>query len=86
MTDKCFRFSDQNEMIDVLSPLGMIDENGDGEQIVVSNPPYYASWVLGEIVGYSGWHLNIRQIDPNFDLSAIDPYQVYPQDPVCKWA
>lgn len=46
----------------------------------------YAAWVVGEISGIDGYHLNVRLIDENFDLSSLQPYLVIPKNPICTWA
>lgn len=84
--DLFFRFADQTEMLAALEPLGMTYLNQIGVMHLSQGSEQYAAWEVGEIPEYSGWHLNVRQIDPEFDLSSLTQYEVYPSKPVCVWA
>ena len=86
MIDLYLRFADQAEMLSVLEPLGMTYTDDEGVVKVSQGGHQYAAWEVGEILGYTGWHVNIRQIDMEMDLSSFDPYRVYPPYPVCVWA
>lgn len=86
MIDLYLRFADQAEMLSVLEPLGMTYTDDEGNVQVSQGGHQYALWEIGEILGYTGWHVNIRQIDMEMDLSSLDPYRVYPPYPVCVWA
>ena len=82
MIDTFYKFTDEAEMLDVLSANGMTytDDNG----IHVSQGGHnYAAWVVGELQGYTGYHLNVRNID--YDLTALEPYLVNPQQPKVIW-
>ena len=86
MIDLYLRFADQAEMLSVLEPLGMTYTDDEGVVKVSQGGHQYALWEVGEILGYTGWHVNIRQIDMEMDLSALEPFRVYPPYPVCVWA
>ena len=86
MIDLYLRFANQAEMLSVLEPLGMTYTDDEGVVKVSQGGHQYALWEVGEILGYTGWHVNIRQIDMEMDLSSLDPYRVYPPYPVCVWA
>ena len=86
MIDLYLRFADQAEMLSVLEPLGMTYTDDEGVVKVNQGGHQYALWEVGEILGYTGWHVNIRQIDMELDLSALEPFRVYPPYPVCVWA
>lgn len=79
-------------MLGALRPLGMTyltestDEGMDRIERVSQGSHQYALWEVGEIPGKDGWHVNLRVIDPNFDVSSLESYRVYPQQPVCIWA
>ena len=86
MLDLYYRFIDQSEMFTLLEPLRMVSYSDDGVPQLIEGNHQYAAWQVGEIAGYDGWHLNVRQIDPEFDLSTIQDYRVYPSSPSCIWA
>ena len=86
MIDLYLRFADQAEMLSVLEPLGMTYTDDEGVVKVSQGGHQYSAWEVGTIEGRDGWHLNIRQIDMEMDLSSLDPYRVYPPYPVCVWA
>lgn len=86
MIDLFYKFPDQAVMLEALQPLGMVSANEEGLPVVSEGSHQYALWQVGEIAGLEGWHVNIRQIDMEMDLSSLDKYQVYPQQPVCVWA
>ena len=33
-----------------------------------------------------GWHVNLRVVDPEFDVSSLEVFCIHPQQPVCIWA
>ncbi len=89
MKDYFYRFDDRAAMLAALEPLGMVywPEPVDGEiqePQVVEGTHQYAAWEVGEIQGYTGWHLNVRNID--YDLTSLDIYEVYPPNPKVVWA
>jgi hypothetical protein len=86
MTDNYYKFTDEQAMLDALRPLGMTYVDDEGNTQVSQGSHQYAAWVVGIIPPYEGYHLNVRQIDPEFDLSSLEPFTVYPPDPVCVWA
>ena len=86
MMDLFLRFADQAEMLFVLEPLGMTYTDDEGIVQVSQGGHQYALWEVGTIEGRDGWHLNVRQIDMELDLSALEPFRVYPPYPVCVWA
>lgn len=86
MIDFYYRFLDQSEMFTLLEPLGMVSYSDAGSPQLIEGNHQYAAWQVGEIAGYDGWHLNVRQIDPEFDLSSLTAYEVHPTQPVCVWA
>jgi hypothetical protein len=57
-----------------------------GVEHVSQGSHQYALWEVGEIIGVDGWHINLRIIDVNFDVSGLEAYVVEPQNPVCVWA
>ena len=46
----------------------------------------YAAHEVGLIDGVEGWHLNLRVVDPEFDVSSLEQYAVSPRNPKCTWA
>lgn len=82
MSDHYYAFPDQATMYVQLEPLGMVQEG----QVVQANHQY-ATWQVGLIApDPTAWHLNVRLIDEDFDLSSLEPWAVYPPNPICVWA
>jgi hypothetical protein len=46
----------------------------------------YAAHEVGLIDGVEGWHYNLRVVDPEFDVSSLEQYQVFPRNPRCVFA
>jgi hypothetical protein len=86
MTDNYYKFLDEQAMLDALRPLGMTYTDDEGNTQVSQGSHQYAAWVVGTIANYEGYHLNVRQIDPDFDLSSLDMNEVHPADPRVIWA
>ena len=85
MTDHYFRFPDQATMLSALRPLGMTYTTDDVE-MVSQGGHQYATWTVGEIEGIEGFHLNVRVVDPEFDVSSLAEFEVIPTNPRCIWA
>lgn len=71
MVDLYLRFNNQQEMLTVLQPLGMTYTDEEGVEQVSQGNHQYALWQVGTIPQYTGWHVNIRQIDMEMDLSPL---------------
>lgn len=96
--DLYLKFPDPAAMLDALRPLGMtyfatqepqIDPETDhpeGEERVIQGSHSFALWEVGSIEGVDGWHVNLRVIDPEFDVSSLEPFVVHPTSPLCVWA
>ena len=85
MKDYYLRFPNQATMLSALRPLGMTYTTDDVE-MVSQGGHQYACHEVGEISGVEGYHLNLRVVDPEFDVSALDEYAVQPRNPKCVWA
>ena len=85
MTDLFLRFDTQQDMMTTFRGLGLTYTDDDIEH-VAQGGHQYALWEVGHIPGREGWHVNIRIIDPNFDVSSLEPYQVFPANPFCVWS
>lgn len=86
MIDLFLRFDDVDSMLEALGPLLMTHMDDDGQVHVSPGGHEYAAWVVGEIPGRSGWHLNLRVISHSFDITPLTPFQVSPAQPYCRWA
>jgi hypothetical protein len=86
MTDLFLRFDTQQDMMTTFRELGLTYTDDDDTEHVAQGGHQYALWEVGHIPGREGWHVNIRVIDPNLDVSSLEPYQVFPANPVCVWA
>ena len=78
-------------MLSALRPLGMTymteaTEDTEAVEMVSQGGHQYATWTVGEIEGVEGFHLNVRVIDPEFDVSSLAEFEVIPTNPRCIWA
>lgn len=91
MTDYYLKFIDQATMLEALRPLGItytVDatEETEAVEMVSQGGHQYAAWEVGEITGVEGWHLNLRVVDTEFDVTSLEQYAVTPRNPRCVWA
>ena len=85
MKDYYLRFPNQATMLSALRPLGMTYTTDDVE-MVSQGGHQYATWTVGEIEGIEGFHLNVRVVDPEFDVSSLAEFEVFPRNLRCVWA
>ncbi len=81
MIDIYLRFETREEALEICAPLNMVYED-----TLLTGSHQYSLWKVGEIFGLSGWHINMRINDPNFDTTLLEPYIVNPNNPRCRWA
>jgi hypothetical protein len=81
--DYYLRFQDQQQTLEVMQSFTYTD--GDGVHLSQGGHDY-ALWEVGEIPAVEGWHINLRVINPELDVSALEPYMVTPRNPKCVWA
>lgn len=86
MTDLFLRFDDQQHMMTMFTELGLTYTDENDVEHVAQGGHDYAPWEVGEIPNRSGWHVNMRILNTNFDMTALEPYLVFPNQPVCVWA
>jgi hypothetical protein len=86
MTDHYLRFPTPAAMLEALRPLGMTYTDDEGIEHASQGSHQYALHEVGEIEGVEGWHVNLRIIDPEFDVSALAEFEVHPEAPRCVWA
>ena len=88
MIDKYYKFPDQATMLSALRPLGMTytTEGDEPVEMVSQGGHQYATWTVGEIEGVEGFHLNVRVVDPEFDVSSLAEFEVFPRNLRCVWA
>ena len=86
MTDHFLKFHDRETMLEALAPLGMTYTDDEGEERASQGSHQFALWEVGEIPGTDGWHVNLRVIDPEFDVTSLEPFVVHPTSPRCVWA
>ena len=84
--DYYLKFDDRQLMLAALEPLGMVYTPEEGEQQVIQGGHQWAAHEVGEIPSKSGWHYNLRVVDPEFDVSSLAEFEVYPQNAKCVWA
>jgi len=46
----------------------------------------FALWEVGDIEGVSGYHVNVRLVNEDFDVSSLEQYRVEPTKPRVVWA
>lgn len=86
MQDHFYKFPDQSSMLTALEPLSMTYTDEDGVIHASQGGHQWALWTVGEINGIEGYHLNVRVVDPDFDISALAEFEVQPKNPRCVWA
>ena len=91
MTDYYLKFIDQAAMLEALRPLGMTytteaTEEAEATEQISQGGHQFAAHELGEISGVEGWHYNLRVVDPEFDVSSLEQYAVFPRNPRCVFA
>jgi hypothetical protein len=84
MIDLFLKFTDQAKALSVMQSFTYTDEEGTIH--LAQGSHQHALWEVGELPGREGWHVNLRVLDPEMDLSALEPYRVYPATPDCVWA
>jgi hypothetical protein len=85
LKDYFYKFPDQATMLSALRLLGMTYTTEDVE-MVSQGGHQYAAHEVGEISGVDGYHLNLRVVDPEFDVSSLAEFEVIPINPRCIWA
>lgn len=85
-SDYFYKFTDEQTMLDALRPLGMTYTDDEGNTHLSQGGHDWALWPVGEINGVNGFHINLRVINPELDVSALEPYMVSPKNPRCVWA
>jgi hypothetical protein len=85
-SDHYLRFDTPEAMLDALRPLGMTYTDDEGTEHASQGSHQFALWVVGLIEGVEGFHVNLRVIDPELDVSSLAEYEVSPRNPVCIWA
>jgi hypothetical protein len=85
-SDNFLKFPTESAMLDALRPLGMTYTDDEGTEHASQGSHQFALWVVGSIEGVEGYHVNLRVIDPDFDVSSLAEYEVSPRNPVCIWA
>jgi hypothetical protein len=86
MTDHYLRFPDRETMFTALNPLGMTYTDDEGTEQVSQGSHQFALNEVGEIPNLEGWHVNLRVIDHELDLSSLASYEVTPRNPFNVWA
>jgi hypothetical protein len=86
MIDHFLKFPDRQAMLTALTPLGMTYTDDEQVEHASQGSHAYALWVVGLIEGVEGFHVNLRVVDPEFDVSSLEPFAVFPTSPRCVWA
>jgi len=73
-------------MLAALIPIGMANIDQNNNTFIAQWSHQFAAHEVGSIPNKDGWHLNVRLIDQDFDLSTLEPYRIIPANPVCVWA
>ncbi len=85
MIDLYYKFPDQPTALEALSSAGMTYTN-DGIEHISQGGHDYALWEVGEIEGVGGYHVNVRLVSEDFDVSSLEQYRVEPTKPRVVWA
>jgi hypothetical protein len=84
MTDYFLKFLGQQQALEVMQPFTYTDDEGITH--LSQGGHQWALWEVSELNGYEGWHVNLRMIDEEIDVSYLEPYFVHPKQPKCVWA
>jgi hypothetical protein len=82
--DYYLRFSDQQQALEVMQSFTYTDDEGNTH--LSQGGHDYALWEVGILDETDSWHINLRVINPELDVSALEPYMVTPRNPKCVWA
>jgi hypothetical protein len=90
--DYYLKFTDQQQALEVMQSF-TYDAEVTGEDGEVTTEKQFsqgghqwALWVVDSIEGVEGFHVNLRVIDPELDVSMLQEYAVTPRNPRCVWA
>jgi hypothetical protein len=86
MFDYFYKFESEEQAKAVLEPLGMTYTDEEGNVSFSLGGHQFAAWPVAEISGVEGWHYNLRVVDPEFDVSSLEQYAVFPRNPRCVFA
>lgn len=99
MRDLFLKFKDGDEMSQQLKAIGFIpDEYGTLTHPDINLDIIGTISILSEVIGEGtdnqtekyikkeGYHANLRVIDDDIDLTSLEEYLVYPENPVRVWA
>lgn len=86
MQDLYLVFETRQAALDALRPLGFTFLDDENLEHLSRGGRHHALWEVGDISGVNGWHVNVRIVDPAFDVSSLEPFRVYPASPSCVWA
>jgi len=86
MIDIFYKFPDQPTALEALSDAGITYTDDDGVEHPSQGGHDYALWEVGEIESIEGWHINVRLINVDFDVSGLEQYVVHPTNPRVVWA
>lgn len=94
MRDIYLRFTDADEMRLVLMDLGFQIEEKGGMQhpeicldvVGVMFEPQNPDEENPELIELSGYHANVRVVNPQLDVSALDDFTIHPETPSRVWA
>ena len=84
MIDYFLKFLDKQQALELMQSFTYTDEEGNTGWIMGCHQ--WALWEVGEIPDTEGYHLNLRVIDQELDVSHLEQYSVTPANPVCVWA
>jgi hypothetical protein len=86
MIDIYIKFPDQPTALEALRPLGMTYTTEEETEQISQGGHQYAMWEVGILDGIDAFHVNLRLIDQELDVSSLEPYAVTPRNPRCVWA
>ena len=86
IVDHYFRFPDQATMLSALRQLGMTYTTEEPVEMVSQGGHQFAAHEVGELPEATGYHLNLRVVDPEFDVSSLAEFEVFPRNLRCVWA
>lgn len=86
MIDYYLKFDTFTKLQQAIDSLGMSYLDQNNNYCISQGDHSLAICLVGEIPGHTGYHLNIRVINPDISIKHLESYIVTPAIPYSVWA